>query len=178
VLQYRGAITAATFSLGADGSLGVFNFVGGPTSPTSTTSSNFLFINDLEFNGNPPYDQFNVGSSLGNAPGDPAYVYRSWGFYASGFDTGILPAGQTLQDPLPIDSLLGAFHGLSFAYSQYDANSALLYSTSVSTRDLTMRQVAASVPEPGTWSLLGVGLAGIWLATRRRSRAAGLLSAR
>jgi len=178
VLQYRGAITAATFSFGVDGSLGVWNFVGGLTSPTSTTSSNFLFLNDLEFNGNPPYDQFNVGSSLGNLPGDPANVYRSWGFNASGFDTSILPAGQTLQDPLPVDSLLGAFHGLNFGYVQYDANGAYVYGSSVGASNLTMRQVDISVPEPGTWSLLGVGLAGIWLATRRRARAAGPALAR
>jgi len=173
VLQYRGAITAATFSFGAGGSAGVWNFTGGLTSPTATTSSNVLFLNDLEFNGNPPYDQFNIGSSVANLPVDPANVYRSWGFAASGFDTGIIPAGQTLLDPLPIDSLLSGFNSLIFAYSQYDANGELLYGSSVIASDLTMRQVNTSVPEPGTWSLLVVGLAGIWLAGRRRARAAG-----
>jgi len=114
-----------------------------------------------------------VGSSLGNLPGDPALVYRSWGFGASGFDTGIIPAGQTLLDPLPIDSLLSGFNSLSFGYAQYYMNGAMIYSSSVLASDLTMRQIATSVPEPGAWSLLGVGLGGIWLAMRRRARVAG-----
>ena len=45
----------------------------------------------------------------------------------------------------------------------------MLFSAGVGSSDVTLRQVQRSVPEPGTWSLLAVGLAGIWLAARRRT---------
>ncbi len=165
---YNGALTAATFSFGPGGSLGVFGF-DGTHNPGFTSPSDILVLNDLEYEGNPPFDQFNLSSSLGRLPTDPANVFRSWGFGAFGFDTGVVPAGWSLLDPLPIDSLLTGFHSFSFGYSQYGADGQLLYSAGVGSSDVTLRQVQRSVPEPGTWSLLAVGLAGIWLAARRRT---------
>lgn len=170
---YNGAITAATFSFGPGGSLGIFGF-DGTHNPGFSSPSDILVLNDLEFDGNPPFDQFNLSSSLGRLPTDPANVFRSWGFGAFGFDTVTVPAGWSLLDPLPIDSLLTGFPSFSFGYSQYDADGQLLFSTGVGSDDVTLRQVQRSVPEPGTWSLLTVGLAGMWLATRRRTARAVL----
>lgn len=164
---YNGALTAASFSFGPGGSLGVFAF-DGTHNPGSSSPSDILVLNDLEYEGNPPFDQFNLSSSLGRLPTDPENVFRSWGFGAFGFDTGVVPAGWSLLDPLPIDSLLTGFHSFSFGYSQYGVDGQLLFSAGVGSNNVTLRQVQRSVPEPGTWSLLGVGLAGIWLATRRR----------
>jgi PEP-CTERM motif-containing protein len=168
-LAYRGAITSATISFGPGGSLGIFNFDPGAWLPAGSSSSNITFLNDVEFGGNPPYDQFTLGAILGSAPGDAAYSNRSFGINASGFDTGIIPAGQTLLDPLPIDSLLSGFHSFNFSYAQYDESGSLLWGSTVGSNQFALRQVQASVPEPGTWSLLGVGFLGIWLATRRRT---------
>ena len=168
-ISYQGAITSATISFGSGGSLGVFSFDAAAWLPGTGSLSSISFLNDLELGGNPPYDQFNLGSILGSAPGDAANSNRTFGISASGFDSAIIPPGQTLLDPLPIDSLLSGFHSLNFSYVQYDASGNLLWGSTVGSNQIAMRQVPAAVPEPGTWSLMGVGLVGIWLASRRRA---------
>src|SRR5690349_9709103 len=52
---YNGALTAATFSFGPGGSLGVFAF-DGTHNPGFTSPSDILVLNDLEYDGNPPFD--------------------------------------------------------------------------------------------------------------------------
>ena len=97
VLQYQNAITGATISFGAGGSLGEFGFANKPYAAYTTQSSFVSFVNDLEFNGNPPYDQFNLTSAIGNAPGDPANMYRNLSFYSSDYSAQAIPAGVPLE---------------------------------------------------------------------------------
>jgi hypothetical protein len=170
VLWYEDVITSASISFGPGGSLGVFNFVDQPYGANISQSSTLSFINDLEFNGNPPYDQFSLNFALGNAPGDPANMYRYFGFSNADFSAQSIPPGQTLLDPLPVDSLLASFHQLSFGYGLYDEAGNEIDSEFVGSQHITLALVPTSVPEPGTLPLLGVSLAGILLAMRRRVR--------
>ena len=174
VLQYQGAITGASISFGPGGSLGVFNFADQPFSGYTTQSSFINFINDVEFAGNPPYDQFSLTAAIGSAPGDPANMYRSLSFSTSDYSAQAIPTGQTLLDPLPVDAFLANFHQLSFGFSLYDDAGNQIDAQGIGSQQITLALVPNSVPEPGTLPLLGVSLAGIFLAMRRRARPAPL----
>jgi PEP-CTERM motif len=165
--SYEGAITDATISFGPGGSLGSFNFADKPYGAYTSQSSTISIINDLEYNGNPPYDQFGLSFALGNAPGDPANMYRYFGFSTSDYSGQQIPTGQTLLDPLPVDAFLAGFHQLSFGYGLYDEAGNEIDSEFVGSQHITLALVPTSVPEPGTLPLLGVSLAGILLAMRR-----------
>ena len=171
-LFYQGAITGATISFGPGGSLGEFSFVNKPYAAYTSQSSYIGFINDLEFAGNPPYDQFNLISAIGNAPGDPANMYRNLSFYSSDYSAQAIPAGQTLLDPLPVDAFFANFHSLSFGYQLFDDSGNQIQAQSLGDQQIKLNLVTTSVPEPGTLPLLGVSLAGILLAMRRRVRPA------
>ena len=173
VLQYQGAITGATISFGSGGSLGIFNFVNQPYAAYTSQSSNITFINDLEFNGNPPYDQFNLTAAMGNAPGDPANMYRHLSFSTSDYSAQAIPPGQRLLDPLPVDAFLANFHQLSFGYQVFDEAGNQIDAQSIGSQRITLALAPTSVPEPGTLPLMGVGIAGMFLAMRRRRSARG-----
>ena len=167
--RYTNAITAGSISFGAGGSLGSFSFA---PFPDGTQLSYISFVNDVEFGGNPPYDQFNLGFSLGNAPGDSPYLHRYVSFSTGDYTAQQLPAGLTLLDPLPVAALLSNFHQLSFGYTLYDAAGEYVEDSYVGSQNITLTLASApsSVPEPATVSLLAAGLAGIWLASRGRRR--------
>ena len=167
-LGYYGAITDGSISFGLDGSLGSFSFAAKPYAPNTTQSSAIFFINDLEFAGNPPYDQFSFQLSLGNAPGESPNLYRYLSFSTGDATAQQLPPGLTLSDPLPVDALLAGFHQLSFGYSLYDDAGDQIDQSYVGSQQITMSLKPVAVPEPSTWILLVIGCAAVVSAGRRR----------
>jgi hypothetical protein len=168
-LAYDNPIVGATISFGAGGEFGVFNFVNRPSSPTATQSSSISFINDLEYNGNPPYDQFGMYARLDGAPGDSPNMYRFLSFGTGDYTAQQIPVGQTLLDPLPVEAFLAGFHQLGFGYSLYDDAGQWIDGADVGSQQITLTRVSTSVPEPGTLALFGLGIAGVFLAQRRRA---------
>lgn len=169
VLRYEGAIVAASLSVGVDGALGTFGLSSRPGGPFTTISNSILLINDKEFAGNPPYDQFNLNFQLESVPGAPAGSYTGFYINANDYLAQMLPAGLTLLDPLPIESLLAsASIGPGFGYTKYDDNGGYESAAQVFVQDFTLRQQVVGVPEPDTLALMAMGLLGLVLLTRRR----------
>jgi hypothetical protein len=166
---YYGAITGATIRFGADGALGIFDFAAKPYGSYTTQSSLITFTNDLVFDGNPPYDQFNFTASLGSSPGDPANMFRFLSFSTSDYTGQQLPTGQTLLDPLPVAALTSGFHQLSFAHN-FVNEAGEEESTFVGSQQISLTLAPTAVPEPGSLVLFGAGLIGVALARRRRLR--------
>lgn len=169
---YLDPITAASISFGPGGALGEFAFA---ARPDDIESSRISLLNNIAFGGNPPFDELDIWASLGNQPGDSAYM-RRWMSFGTWDPTALQLTGQeTLLDPLSLPS--SVFHQFTFGYSLWDADGFLIDQASVDTQQVTMRQVT-SVPEPGTWSLFATGLLAAWLLQARRRRPpAGLITA-
>jgi hypothetical protein len=162
---YLNPITAASISLGSGGSLGVFNFA---ARPDDIESSRISLLNDLAFGGSLPFDELDIGASLGNQPDDPAHM-RRWMSFGTWDPTALQLTGEeTLGDPLSLPP--SVFHQFTFGYSLWDDAGVPVDQASVDSQQVTVRRVT-SVPEPGTWSLFAVGLAGVWVMTRRRIEA-------
>jgi hypothetical protein len=164
--QYNNLVTAAQLDYGPAGSLGSHAFLD-VALPSRTSSSHLAFFNDIEYLGNPPYDQFNFGASLGLLPGDAPGSRRSFEFVTGSFDTGLLPAGLMLADPWPVDNLLANRVTFYTNYLLLDADGNRVDAWSMSGYLATLRQVPTSVPEPATLSLLGAGLLALGFRRRR-----------
>ena len=175
ILQYLGAMTDAAISFGSAGEFGVYHFEQKPFGAYTSQSSAISIINDLEFNGNPPYDQFSFTAAMGAAPGDPALMYRYLGFSTGDYTGQQIPPGQTLLDPLPVEAFLSGFHQLSFGYSLFNDAGEEIDSAAVGSQEITLTLTPTPVPAPGTLSLFGAGIVGLWMATRRR-RGGGRIS--
>jgi PEP-CTERM motif len=165
--RFLDSIVAGSVSIGPDGSLGSFVFGARPLSGLGPQSSSITFINDLEYAGNPPYDQFNLAYSLNLLPGDPLNAYRGLAMNIGTFDTSLLPPGQLLTGPLPIDTLLALGLNLSLTYGEAGENGYFTLSNSMS-GDVSSMTVTSQVPEPATLGLLAFGLAGCVLWPRRK----------
>ena len=165
---YLDAVTAASISFGSGGSLGSFQHTGSLLE-FSVYSSNLVFLNDFEYMGNPPVDQFSLGISLGTLPGDPVGAYRSFDIALGGSDTSLLPAGLSITDPLPTAKLIEQGLSLNFYYSVFDADGNSVEFKAPGGLIASLTQVPVSVPEPSTLALFAAGVLG--LALRRRSAA-------
>lgn len=166
---YANPILGATISFGPSGEFGVFNFLPEPRTPNTSLASSIGITNDLVFDGEAPYDQFSLGTRMGNLPGDPADMYRYLSF-GSNDDTGLaLPPGFALLDPLPVEAFLANFHQLSFGYAFYTEFGQWRGDSGVSSTDITLRLVPTSVPEPATLGLMAAGLLAGCFARRRRA---------
>ena len=164
-ISYRGLVTGAELSFGAGGSAGLYEFAD-LNMPNTGSSSLMSFINDLEYLGNPPWDQFNFGAALTLQPGDAVGSHRSFAFYVGSWDTSLLPAGLTIADPLPVATLLAGGIRFSLGFQQLDDAGNQVYSHAIDGSVSSLRQIPTSVPEPSTLALFGAGL--LALGFRRR----------
>jgi hypothetical protein len=165
-LDYRNLVTAATFSVGPGGSLGIFNFVPQAMSPGVDYSSGLVALNDFANNGNPPFDQFGLSASMSGRADDPTgrYWYLSLGQFDS--TAQLLSPGYSLLDGLPLDGLLLGFRQLTLGYTDWDAAGNQIFAKYAGDQSFTISEVTA-VPETATWALMGAGLIGLLLFRRR-----------
>jgi hypothetical protein len=192
--------TGSADASGRNGSTTGFSVLFGVTSPTATLSFDFnadpymqVFLSTLAGPGSSSTANLVVTFSITNAAGATVFNWSPDGLLGSGIvggteaadaanlninlSTNTLTAGSVFTyDPTgcgaPVGSATGTGCGGLFSATTADlvAGNYTLTLNAVESTDLTVTPTA--VPEPGTLALLGIGLAGLCLTSRRKQPAA------